>query len=83
MGLAGPPTVGDRVRFAPAGLAAIDGVVDFVNPDAIGVRTDDALYRFVRSLFGPVLAQHHLFFADVNAHQVREAWQHWLYQKGL
>jgi len=80
MGLAGEPSVGDRVRFTPADLPVIDGVVDFVNADAIGVRTADALYRFVRSLFGPVLAQHHLFLPDVDAHRARQAWQRWLYQ---
>jgi len=80
MGLAGEPSVGDRVRFTPADLPVIDGVVDFVNADAIGVRPADALYRFVRSLFGPVLAQHHLFLSDVDAHHARQAWQRWLYQ---
>jgi len=80
MGLAGEPSVGDRVRFTPADLPVIDGVVDFVNADAIGVRTADALYRFVRSLFGPVLAQHHLFLSDVDAHHAGQAWQRWLYQ---
>jgi uncharacterized protein YndB with AHSA1/START domain len=78
MGAGDDPAVGDRVRFTPAGLAAVDGVVDFVNPDVIGVRTDDALYRFICGFFGPIEAQHHIFRADVDPRRTGQAWQDWL-----
>jgi uncharacterized protein YndB with AHSA1/START domain len=78
MGAGDDPAVGDRVRFTPAGLAAVDGVVDFVNPDAIGIRTDDALYRFICGFFGPIEAQHHIFRADVDPQRTGQAWQDWL-----
>ena len=42
-------------------IACPDGVVYFVNAHAIGVRTPDALYRFMRGFAKPVVAAHHLF----------------------
>ncbi|HEU4424403.1 MAG TPA: SRPBCC domain-containing protein [Pilimelia sp.] len=78
MGDSDDPAVGDRVRFTPSGLAPIVGVVDFVNPDAIGIRTDDALYRFIRGFFDPIFAQHHIFRSDVDPVQTGQAWRDWL-----
>jgi uncharacterized protein YndB with AHSA1/START domain len=78
LGLGAAPAVGDPVRAAPTGLPAIDGVVDFVNPDAIGVRTHDALYRFVRGFFGPPVVTHHLFAAGVDRTEAEQAWRAWL-----
>src|ERR1700754_2011137 len=46
LGLPGEVQVGDGVRLTPAGLPAIDGVVDYVAREFLGVRTADALYRF-------------------------------------
>lgn len=73
---------GDRVRFAPAGLPPVDGVVYFENDDTIGVRTPDALYRFLRGFRGPVLACHHVF-AEIDPEPVTQAWQAWLTSKDL
>ena len=78
LGLADPVAVGDRVRFAPAGLPPVDGVVYFVNPHNLGVRTGDALYRFLRGFRGPMVAGHHLFSAEVDRRQAEEAWRAWL-----
>ena len=77
LGLTAPPRVGDPVRVAPDGLPPIDGVVDFANPDAIGVRTDDALYRFVEGI-GPTVAVHHLFADGVDRAASEQAWRAWL-----
>jgi hypothetical protein len=77
LGLTTPPRVGDPVRVAPEGLPPIDGVVDFANPDAIGVRTDDALYRFVEGI-GPTVAVHHLFADGVDGATSEQAWRAWL-----
>jgi uncharacterized protein YndB with AHSA1/START domain len=78
LGLADPPAVGDRVRVAPEGVPAVDGVVDFVNPDAIGVRTSDALYRFVRGFIGPMIVTHHVFAEGVDREETEQAWRAWL-----
>jgi uncharacterized protein YndB with AHSA1/START domain len=78
LGLTGPPAVGDRVRFTPDGLAGVDGVVYLTNPDALALRTDDALYRFLRGFRGPMVASHHLFSGDGSSGGAERAWQAWL-----
>jgi uncharacterized protein YndB with AHSA1/START domain len=78
LGLAAGPAVGDRVRAAPRGLPAIEGVVDFVNPDTLGIRTLDALYRFVNGFMGPMIVTHHLFADDVDRNDTEHAWRAWL-----
>jgi uncharacterized protein YndB with AHSA1/START domain len=78
LGLAAGPAVGDRVRVTPEALPAIDGVVDFVNPAAIGIRTEDALYRFVGGFFGPMIVAHHLFAEGVDREETERAWRAWL-----
>ena len=78
LGLAGEPAEGDRVRLTPDGLDPVEGVVDWVSPDALGVRADDALYRFIRGFDGSVALGHHLYAGDVDAKEVEAAWQAWL-----
>ena len=80
LGLTGPVAEGDQVRFAPDGLAPIEGVVYFVNPDTLGLRTGDALYRFLRGFHGPMVVAHHLFSDDVDQQRTERAWQSWLAQ---
>jgi uncharacterized protein YndB with AHSA1/START domain len=73
-------TAGDPVRLALPGLEPLDGVVDYVSPNFLGVRTSDALYRFHgRAAIGMVIAVgHHLYRDDVDAEQAAERWQAWL-----
>jgi len=78
LGLAAGPVLGDRVMVTPAGLPPIDGVVNFVNPDAIGIRTRDALYRFVRGFIGPMVVTHHVFAEGVDRQETERAWRAWL-----
>ena len=73
LGLAEPPQPGD-----PARLTSQAGTVYFANAHAIGVRTPDALYRFMRGFGKPVIAAHHLFGADTEPDQARQAWEAWL-----
>jgi uncharacterized protein YndB with AHSA1/START domain len=73
---------GDRVRFTPEGLPPVDGVVYFENHDAIGIRADDAIYRFLRGFRGPVMACHHLF-TDTSPEPAEQAWAAWLNAKDL
>ena len=77
LGLAEAPQPGDPVRFTGE-IGSADGVVYFANAHAIGVRTSDALYRFMRGFGKPVIAAHHLFAGDAEPDQARQAWEAWL-----
>ncbi|HEV2869884.1 MAG TPA: SRPBCC domain-containing protein [Actinomycetota bacterium] len=78
LGLAGPVAEGERVRLTPDGLAPIEGVVDYLSPDALGVRAADGLYRFVRGFDGSVAVGHHLFSDDLDPNETERAWETWL-----
>jgi uncharacterized protein YndB with AHSA1/START domain len=82
LGLSGPLATGDPVRLTPDGLAPIDGVVDYVTPDFLGVRAPDALYRFHgRAPIGmPIAVGHHLYRPGVDAEHVTQDWKAWLYR---
>ncbi len=74
LGLAdGPPQAGDPVTVRLAGRTA-EGVVYFANAHTLGVRTTDALFRFVRGLDGPMIAMHHVFTGDA----AESAWTEWM-----
>ena len=79
LGLAPSVTQGDRVRLTPEGLPPIEGVADYVAATFLGVRTEDALYRFHgrASLGMPIAVGHHLFREEVDAERERAAWQTW------
>ena len=77
LGLTDDTKPGDPVRFTGQ-IGPADGVVYFANAHAIGVRTPDALYRFMRGFAKPVIAAHHLFGADADPDQARQAWEAWL-----
>lgn len=80
LGLEAGVTAGEPVRVAVEGLPPIEGQADYVAPSFLGVRTEDALYRFHgRAALGmPIAVGHHLFAADVDAGREREAWRSWL-----
>jgi hypothetical protein len=60
-------------------LPPIDGVVDYVTADHLGVRTADALYRFLRGFYGSgVVVGHHLFDTSLDPARVAHVWQDWL-----
>jgi hypothetical protein len=76
LGLGENPVVGDLVQAAVPGLPSLSGEVDFVNPQALGVRMADGLYRFVQGFFGGFFLNHHVF-ADIDEKQTTEAWAAW------
>jgi uncharacterized protein YndB with AHSA1/START domain len=76
LGLTGEVAEGDRVRSTPEGLPPIEGVVDYVSPDFLGVRTSDGLYRFIHGM-GTVVVGHHIY-ADVDQQATERAWQSWI-----
>jgi hypothetical protein len=77
LGLAGDVAEGDQVRVTPDGLAPIEGLVDHVSPETLGVRTSDGLYRFIHGLGGTVVLGHHIF-SDVDQQATEQAWQSWV-----
>ncbi len=68
--------VGAPVRFTPTGLPEIDGVIDYRSSDLLGVRTEDAMYRFFVGM-GIAYVGHHIF-ADVDPAATQAAWEAWL-----
>lgn len=80
LGLETGVTAGEPVRVAVEGLPPIEGEADYVDRSFLGVRTDDALYRFHgRAAIGmPIAVGHHLFAGDVDAGRERDAWRSWL-----
>ncbi|NEE04430.1 SRPBCC family protein [Phytoactinopolyspora halotolerans] len=55
----------------------VDGVVYFTNAHTLGIRTDDALYRFMKGFHGPMIASHHIF-AGTDREPAERAWTDWL-----
>ena len=78
LGLSADAAEGDQVRLTPEGLEPIEGVVDYESPSFLGVRSTDALYRFIYGFDGTVMVGHHLFADDADADGARRAWQTWL-----
>ena len=78
LGFDGPPAAGDEVRLT--GPDPLDGVVDYVRDNFLGVRTADGLYRFhgLAPLNMPVNVGHHVFLPDVDGEKENERWRVWL-----
>ena len=78
LGLPADPRPGDRATLTWNGTGPIEGVVYFANAHTIGVRTQDALYRFLRGFAKPPIAAHHLFADNADPAQAERAWRAWL-----
>jgi hypothetical protein len=76
LGVSGTEAIGDTVRLTPSGLAPIQGIVDSVTWETLGVRSADALYRFYRGFYAAGVG-HHLF-APPETSDSELAWQGWL-----
>ena len=56
LGIGESATVGDAVHADLGAAGSLDGVVDYLTPEFIGVRTDDGFFRFFgRNAFGGVV----------------------------
>jgi uncharacterized protein YndB with AHSA1/START domain len=77
LGLTGAVAEGDQVRLTPDGLPPMEGVVDYLSAETLGVRTSDGLYRFIYGLGGTVVLGHHIF-SDVDQRATERAWQSWV-----
>jgi hypothetical protein len=69
---------GATLSVRPDGLPPIDGIVYASNDDTIGIRTPDAMYRFLRGFRSPLIASHHLFGATTDADDLQRRWERWL-----
>jgi len=80
LGIGDGAAVGDTVHadLGPAG--SLDGVIDYLTPQFIGVRTDDGLFRFFgRNAFGSVVGlSAHMFRDGVDAARSEAALKAWL-----
>jgi hypothetical protein len=77
LGVPNGASPGESVRLAQN---EVDGVIDYRTDKFLGIRTDDALYRFFgRNAFGgPVGMSIHHFGDGVDAEEVGAAWTGWL-----
>jgi uncharacterized protein YndB with AHSA1/START domain len=81
MGLRDGAAVGDAVRLEAAGLGPVQGSIDYLTTATIGIRTDDALYRFAFiPMGGGIYLGHHVYRNDVDVAAVNSAWAAWLDQ---
>jgi uncharacterized protein YndB with AHSA1/START domain len=76
LGVAGEPVVGQPARFRAEGLPELDGEIDYVAQDFLGLRTADGMYRFIHGM-GTVSVGHHIFEA-VDRAEAEQAWQSWI-----
>ena len=83
--LRGAIGLGNAARWATRcgssrpGSGAVEGSVDYVSSTIIGLRTDDALYRFAFiPMGGGIYLGHHLYRDDVDVAAVTSAWAAWL-----
>ncbi|OXM69717.1 hypothetical protein [Amycolatopsis vastitatis] len=66
--------VGDRVT-----IRGVEGVVDYATANFLGVRTEDALYRFYgRNAFGWRIGVGRHHFAEIDAEAEELGWRTWL-----
>jgi uncharacterized protein YndB with AHSA1/START domain len=78
LGLRTSVTEWDAVHTTLDGLGTIEGVVDYVTPEFVGLRTSTGLYRFIYGLGGMVVVEHHDFAPGANGNATTAAWQVWL-----
>jgi uncharacterized protein YndB with AHSA1/START domain len=78
LGLTTDPELERPIVITPDGFDPIAGVTDHLTNAFLGVRTDDAMYRFIMGFDGSTLVGHHLFAEDVDRAAATEAWQDWI-----
>jgi uncharacterized protein YndB with AHSA1/START domain len=71
------PEMDMPLTLRPDGMDPIEGVTDTLSKSFMGVRTDDAMYRFIVGFEGTLMVGHHLFAEGVDQASATEAWQAW------
>lgn len=77
-GLAHEVAVGERVTLQVAGLPTIEGEVDYRSASFLGVRTDDAMYRFMHVDWAQIVGLGHHLFDEGLPPDVERSWTEWL-----
>ena len=80
LGIGDGASVGDAVHADLGGAGSLDGVIDYLTPEFVGIRSDDGLWRFFgRNHFGSVVGMSaHVFRDDVDAAAAEAALKAWL-----
>ena len=80
LGIDGDASIGDAVHADLGGAGTLDGVIDYLTPEFVGVRTEDSLYRFFgRNHYGSVVGMSaHVFRDGVDAAASEAALKAWL-----
>lgn len=80
LGLAGHPSVGDRITLAPDGPAPITGIVDVAGEEFLGVRSAHGLHRIgAEGEDGCGVSAYHYFYGEpVDVEAITASWQGWL-----
>jgi uncharacterized protein YndB with AHSA1/START domain len=68
---------GDPIRLDVPGTGEVDGIVDYLRPNFLGIRTGEDMYRFFgRNAFGAKVGMSvHVFDARVDTEKAEQAWQ--------
>jgi uncharacterized protein YndB with AHSA1/START domain len=77
LGLPRHLSVGTPVTVSLPGVAEIDGVVDYATDETLGLRTGDAIFRFIKGFYGPFVLGHH-YFTPIDRDETEAAWTAWL-----
>jgi uncharacterized protein YndB with AHSA1/START domain len=80
LGIGDGAAVGDTVHAELGGAGSLDGVIDYLTPQFIGIRDDDGLWRFFgRNHFGGAVGMSaHLFRNDVDEEASEAVLKAWL-----
>ncbi|HWE15003.1 MAG TPA: SRPBCC domain-containing protein [Solirubrobacteraceae bacterium] len=80
LGIGHGAAVGDAVHADLGGAGSLDGVIDYLTPEFLGIRSDDGLWRFFgRNHFGGVVGMSaHIFRDDADAAGAMAALKAWL-----
>jgi uncharacterized protein YndB with AHSA1/START domain len=78
LGLEREVSVGDRVTLTPAGLPPIEGEVDVRSTTFLGVRSDDAMVRFMHVDWNRMVGLGHHLFAEDVPEDIEQRWATWL-----
>jgi hypothetical protein len=80
LGIGNGAVVGDAVHAHLGAAGSLDGVIDYLTPEFIGIRDEDGLWRFFgRNHYGSVVGMSaHVFRDDVDAATSEAALKAWL-----
>jgi uncharacterized protein YndB with AHSA1/START domain len=78
LGLNDGVTVGDVFHATSETMGKLDGTVYSTNAFTLGLRTDDALLRFIRGFGKGDIAAHLLFAPGVDQQAAEDSWRTWL-----